>query len=395
MIQQVSNLIQLLTGQLKVDTGLQTKTLPDVNSLVLVKIIGKSGPLDTILLNGNTFKTKLPLPMPPGEAFIASVLKKNPLLLSANPVIAQNSMKTAIPLIMAMFGIKEGEAAALFIRQLVEAKKPLIKSRIERISNLLHAMQADQADDYMINLFVKVYLANDDIFDFLIEKQQHILLIPLKDIIEAIFQAVVNIFDNQFPPLIKKKIEEILICYYSPDGEYSTEQNVTDRDEKLLELVRFLRGFAAVENLTPGQRDTMNILLQQIITFLLQKSLYNRFGLYPDFLIYYNDTSLHLAYLNTYRSIDSAGKELLSLGTVFEQTAVGNVQCRGVIYRNKIIIEFFVEQRKIAEMKRGIKGLPDALEKSLHYDIELTVKESGERNAGGFTDRYSPVNNKA
>lgn len=255
--------------------------LPDLNALVDVKILEKVFGNYKVLINGSLFQTKLPLQLNNGETILAKVVSHKPFTLEISNPAGKNLSFENINQIIQKLDLENTTLIKDVIKTLAEAKKPLVKSKIENYTDLI-SFYDNRKDEILFNFFM------------------HIIWNEQADITESLKQYKESIFDISFEELVNRIVNRL-----NDSGQIVRENLLCDKFfMKLFENNRKL--FFAEDKINEAaeilfqnvQRDILyktewNSLQYLLLKFVLQMSLYKNFGFLPDFRLFSNNTEIY------------------------------------------------------------------------------------------------------
>lgn len=375
MLQNVSHTILQQLNTIQVQSGKTVKNLPIENSLVAVKITGKEGNFFKLLINGTTFRAQLPLNLNVGDTFIAKVTSQVPLTLAGNNILHPGSSSNYLPAMLSLLGIQETKTALDFARILVDSRKPFVKSKFDRIMKYFHDMNIEP-DEFQIYLFMQVYIQNDEFIDYFLKQHAKKIQLSLRELMDSIFETVLAFIYTDIDGEVLDDLREYLILDYRDDRIIPGEKQLQDRDRQLLNFVKKINIYADSTDFDVGIKDKCALLANFLIQFLMQKSVYNRFGVYPDFLIIIKNTSQNLILLNSYKTTDSINEQVYSLGTKFEQIGVGEIAVKGMFFRDRVFADIFIEKIPDEKIAKKVSEVNKLLNEVLRLTSFVQVKQS-------------------
>lgn len=327
--------------------------------IAAVKALETSSPgVFRLLLRGAVFQAKLPINVASGDAFIAKVLSAKPLILSVSDIVQPGKSAELLPSLLAALNIKPTDEATTFVSYLLGEKKPLVKSKIERAIAFMERLGSD-LDRWQIAFLAQVYLQRDEFLAYMVEKEERFMRESLDEIMREIFAGVLALVELRPSPAT---LDPILDGLALRVGEYSPRARhypPPDRDDRLLDLA--LRMEATIES---GEEraevaDQIALLTRNVVRFLATKATYNRFDVYPDFVVLLADPP-QLVRIEGARSTTGKGGRAVSLGTEFEIQAK-KVTARAMTTDDRIFAEYETKlplgstaplERRLAEATR-------------------------------------------
>lgn len=267
----VNNITLKLTGNLS--------ALPKENSLVLMEVIEKKDDNFRILINGKVFQSKLPFKIPEGEQLFAKVTSTKPFTLVINDLGKPAASNQAfVSTVMSNFEIKNSELGRALIDKVISSKKVLSKSKFKRILEYME-MQDQKIDDLQLSLLVQIFWSFEKEKEYIKSQElSKFLKISFKDISNNIKLLVKELNDLYPDNIITRELNNLLV-YKIP----FTETNSFDRDKKTVELIELINSEQYSGSAINPTR--LRELKENLMLYLIQKSLYNYYNFFPDFLI--------------------------------------------------------------------------------------------------------------
>lgn len=266
--------LEQLSSSQNVSTG---GKLPSENAVVLVKVLDRLEGTYKLLVDGSVFQAKLPFAANNQEEFLAKVLSVKPLLLQADNLAA---LKAMTPAMMATYlqklGIKVDFEAKQLLEILLKRNRPLVKSKFEALSGLFE--ENKKIDDLQAALLAGLYYAPaQELQDFKSEAGQ-MFLDSLEVIIDKIYKIIVESLKKQADVMVRPALEA---AFLSPEGKKA--QSARKIPDLVQQLVLFARGRGKYNQDDESRRAAeLGALLSE---YLVQKAVYNRFSVFPDFII--------------------------------------------------------------------------------------------------------------
>jgi hypothetical protein len=342
MINQITGTV--LTNSATLETLQQniSQNLPDINSLVLIKVLDKIGSNYKILINGNLFQSRLPLNLKTGDETIARVLSQKPFSLTINDLLRGQSRSTEnLGLLLTLLGFDSDEKSTNFIRGLVTTKQPLKQTKIKKVMEFVEKMNL-RMDDLLNELLVKIYSADDDYLDYIIENQSNIFRYSLVEIMNNIFNSVkklnsehshqsITLYVNNY--LVRNSLSVVDNPYF---GSFT--------EEKFLELISYIEYELKNESYANSLNQILNELKKNLLYLIIQTSVYNYFGLYPSFLILKRTDELILIEYNSFKERTIKNYDVFRFGLKVPTTNLDEVILKGFLSKELLYTNLYLKQ---------------------------------------------------
>jgi len=274
--------------------------LPKNDSLVEVFVLRKEVDNYKVLIEGKVFLTKLPVNAANGETLVGKVIKINPFTISLDNLTGNKEItEQTIGMIINKIGLLRSENSNRIVKNLLIAKKPLIKSKIEKLSEYL---EENHISDELLNLLI-LLITDKDWEENLSDKNLPAIFNDgLNKIMYEIFSLVIEIHKDyryEFPELKNR------IIYNDPE-EFRGSLNYYELFEKLNESIK-------INSNNHFLVQRLELLRIAIIKMFFQKRYYSRINRNPEFIIIKKDNEFELIKFLLERNKDKDENYYLSL----------------------------------------------------------------------------------
>jgi hypothetical protein len=288
--------------------------LPAENSLVLVQVLERLNGSFRLLVDGSVFQAQLPFTPGDQEQFLARVLSVKPLVLQADSFMNPKMITSALlSTLLQKLGIKENAESRQILEILLKRKRPVAKSKFEALAGSVDGKT--KLDDIQAALLAGLYFATDQEMVGFRSEAKRLFKDSILTLIDKIFHLVSAGLSASGDAIVRPAL-------YATFIEHSAQQIQSSR--KLFDLVHHLsrfaksRGIYSIDEATVRAKELAVLLTE----YLVQKSVYNRFGVYPDFIISEHADGYTLSVFN--HSVDNAeGKLALYCDLNKENEAIG------------------------------------------------------------------------
>ena len=336
--------------------------MPEENAVVLVKVLEKLNGTYKLLVDGSVFQSSLPFGASLDEEFLAKVISKNPFTLQADGLLTQKqSALGGLTVLLQKLGIKETKEARLVMEILLRTKKPLLKVKFEK---LLESLDGNtKLDDIQVALLAGLYFAGSAEVKSFNAEAKHLFKDSIDSIISKLFELITTALKTPSFTFLNPALETAF---------FSQERNNGNSTRKLVDLVFFLDSQCKTMTTSATyaevkQAKEISVLLTE---YLVQKSVYNRFDVYPDFIISCIYNEYVLSVFNHARETPE-GRIALScdLGKDIENSFI---QLRGSLEKKAARLVCF--SKKLMYASSVIARLTEML-KAGGYEISILLKE--------------------
>lgn len=369
----------------------QTKLLPLKGSLVEMKVLDKIGNNHKLLINGSVFQAKLPVNFEIGEELFGKVQHHQPLTLVIDDLLSAKQLTPQmLSTLIAKMDLKNISQTKDIISKLLGAKKPLAKSKIKRLLEFIELNDLKN-NDLLYGLIIQmIWSSGNDNYNEMRENYNSLFDQTYEELVQAIFESVKAINSTSQNNLLTETVNKYLVFDFE---KFAGNPNFTIPEKKILhELILFLENHIRTTSLiNPGELEN---LLKLLVKYTLQISVYNYYGLFPDFVILKNKNAYQAV---TYRFEKKAAQDgTLSFQIFYSPEETKEFAFRGIYTVHKIYGELIIEKANLQKYTRLTKDLNDKIEKEL--DIQSTIypalRSTTERKSGMIFGETKSVNYK-
>lgn len=366
---QLSNISSISEGTFKfTELSGSEKPLPSINSLIKINIIEKFKDGYKVLIEGRVFLSKLPINADINESIIAKVLNHTPFTLALNNIITNKGIDESISMLLSKLNIPSSLEKERILKLFLLCRKPIVKSKLERLSELLKSNIIDLDDDQLteailflessdtnyqnitpslLNLFkIKNSVLAYNILNLLRELNR---LLPLSEFSKKINSLLIiknNVIEKLNPLLIRDYAVKL-----GKVSDLITESQEYISDEKTLSIIHHL---------------TNSLLIYKI----RQALSLNRGNIYL-FLIIETDGELELLEFES----DLHNQDFnFNLNMMPEN--LGLINARGVYTSNSLSLDVFSNNETRTLLEKNKDELEKELESSIHCRQKLTFSST-------------------
>jgi len=190
-------------------------------------------------------------------------------------------------------------------------------------------------------------------------------------------------------PIVQKINEEFI---FNPSfGKSKTAlHSVHDKSKTFIRLTKDSSWQDAELELS----DKLNALKKLMLKYSLQKSLYSRFGIYPEFVIVKTDEEFALVILNYSRRTDEKGEVIYGTSSLIHKSGLGDFAVNYFSGIDKVAGEIEADYSNLRLAQTKIENLNNKIERSLGVisSLKITLKEVFKDITPGRTDSLETIN---
>ncbi len=344
------------------NTAFSGAKMPADNSLVLVKVLEKLNGNYKLLVDGTVFQSSLPFGANLDEEFLAKVISTNPFTLQADGLLNQKqSALGGLTVLLQKLGINQTKESKLVMEILLRTKKPLLKAKLERLIETLDGNT--KLDDIQAALLAGLYFAGSTEVKEFKSEAKHLFRDSIEAIIEKLFEKIVASLKTPSHTFLNPALEAAFLSPLTKNGNFN---------RKAVDLVFFLDGpgkMMAGASTYTEQKQAKEIA-SLLTEYIIQKAVYNRFGVFPDFIISRVDDELVLSVFN--HAMETPDGRLLISCDLQKNAGNSFMQLRGSLEKKVARLVCFSKKWMLAS------GIIDRLTGQLNrqgYEISVLLKD--------------------
>lgn len=264
-------------------------TLPPENSIVDFKILDKIGDTYKILVKGFLFQAKFPMELLAGDQLMGKVVNHKPFTLMLDNLAASGNIPQAfLSDILSRFDLKDSGLAKKLLEAVVKSGKSLVKSRLEKLIELASGYSVVN-DELLVNLMINVLWSDENNLSLFKENGfGKVFDLSFDELVKRIAAHFGRIINSESDSVLSELISKNLVVDIFEHNAKINHTLFRNRDDVILEILDYL-----AYNGNQGFNRQQNNELRQILSkYLLQKSVYHRFNLARDFILFRDQTEI-------------------------------------------------------------------------------------------------------
>ncbi len=391
MIESVVNSVKVEQGLIQLKSSSGFKNMPAVNSTVLVSVLDKIGPNYKLLISGSVYQSNLPIVPEKGEEFLARVMSQQPLTLGLDNFGKLNQTDNqGMSLLLSKLNIAETALTKSLIEKVISLKRPLLKSKVNRLIELIENMDI-KIDDVQMQLLISIVwnLSNDNLSSTK-NVFESVFDITFEELSKMIFSLVeksnsLNLSEN-FYDLLNNKI----ILDSSTLESQSKISSVKDKSEEFLSVIQYISANIDLYNHNKSVMALFDDLKTYMLKYIIQKAFYGKFNLYPEFVIVKKDKSLELVNYRIEKKQENNFKVISKINHLHDESLF----LQGVYSNDKFIGEVIVDNKIKKVVDACLTGLNNKITKFLKIasDIKSKMKSVEVNFEGDSIITHQPIN---
>jgi hypothetical protein len=373
MINNISNNIiikAVQTGSGK--SGLNSGS-PAKGSFQSLQILDKLNGNYRLLINGKVFQSKLPVNVGKGELMLAKVINQQPLTLSLDNLLNGKMFDGALlSNLLNKLNIKETDLSKNLLQRLVLEKKPVIKSKYKRLLEYLDDTP-NNFDDLQVGLMIEMlwqdkeppYTEYEQMFDEIFD-------LSFFELSELIYKTLLSINEKYSEKIIVQEMNSGLILHLDSENEEFAKL----KDKSNL-FTYFLNKINSPESYVSSETD-FKVISDLFLKYILQKSVYMRFGFHPEFAIISEGGKTEFIVYKTEKSAQVNSGNTLRTAYNSDLQDSDKLKINTVLVENKITGEAVVKPEKVNKLTEVFNRLNSLITKEIGIDsLIYPVSSSG------------------
>lgn len=286
MISSIPNIVNTSTGTININAGSGVGNLPAVNSTALLNVLEKINNTYKVLINGKVFQTQLPINVEKGDEVLARVLQQYPFTLALDKF--ENLLISDAGGLLSLLEKLQLAKSALsekILRLVIANKKALTRSKLEKIIDYIEKAGIDFDESQLVLLINLIWDNSNEGFKDTANSYHKIFDMSFEKLSAEIFESLLRLNRLNLPQEIYFKINEAMIFDYENEAHQFNLVSVGDKSDEFLSLARVIEIEAGKNELTAPALLELEVLQGLLIKYILQKAIYNKYSIYPEFVI--------------------------------------------------------------------------------------------------------------
>lgn len=362
MISQVINITGIQLSSIKQsDAEVLPKLLPAENSLVEVSVLDKpQGGSYKLLIEGNVFQSKLPISLNIGETLIAKVIGLNPFTLSLDNIFTAKMLSGSnIALVLSKLGLAESEVSLKVVKEFLKEEKPLIKSKLKKIIDLLEKENI-KLDDEQLSLFIQMVHMDEGRGSFLKKSFARMFEYPVETLADEVFNSVKRLNAMGLGDEVISQINRALVIEIPEKGSISAMELKEKTSAHLEEVLSPLTQMETPSG-KEGLKMELLILKETLLRYNMLRACYQRTGIYPGFIIIKSEGDLELAEFRLERDPKEQVQMCHKIKLEMNPRSLGKITMNGFLSGQNFSASFGAKEETVKELEEGKQDLLDAL----------------------------------
>jgi hypothetical protein len=362
MITSVSNNISFTVGNVN-SSPTKSVNLPKVNSLVLIKILDKQGSNYKLLINGSVFKSSLPINIIKGDEVLARVISHQPFRLTLN------NLNTTTQNLLSVLNFSDKKEVREFLKEISEKNTPLEKKKLKNFVDFIEKKESG-IDHLQLALLAQVYVVVPEYLGNFTEESENIFKYKFEEVVQNIFLSLRKLYNRN------ETISRIIDPLINVANNGSIQNSLTHYDSRDIQIITLINSVSKINiiNFSYLKAEFENLCFWLVI-YLFQKSVYNYFRIYPDFLVISNDDELYLFNIYSHKNDRGDFDIRISSNSNNETNTI-----KGILLTTKIIIELYLNKNKEVQLKDKSEMLTQTLKAEMKLDTYIVKKDSFEEH---------------
>lgn len=382
----VGNITGFQLDQLKPAEGTQIgKPLPASNSVVEINVLGKSDSGNyRLLIAGNFFQSSLPINVLPGEILLARVIGTNPFTLSlGNLMTAKGITQGTIAMLLSKLNLGKSENAGKLLKILLSSKKPVVKSKLEKLINMLENENI-KLNDQQLNFLMQVLGSTDTSYKYLNKSYAGLFQHEIEDVHNEIFECVKNLSNSNIPDGLRSLINKSLILNLTDEDGVVNAIGIKGKSNLSADLTSLLNEMANDSKVSEVVKSKTEILKDALIRNNLIRANYQKIGLYSEFIILYTDNKFELFKYQIHKKNDGQFSTSFGFELNMKPEQLGQITIDGYLSGNNLNVDFEASDEVLGFLESGKDSLVESLTKGvkINPNINFCLKTKGDNSAG-------------
>lgn len=285
MISAISNIANTSAGTININAGSAVSNLPAVNSTALLNVIEKINSSYKVLINGKVFQTQLPINAEKGDDILARVIQQNPFTLALDRFENLLVDVNAVLSLLEKLQISRTVLSEKILKLVAAGKKAITKSKLEKIINYIEKSGVEFDESRLVLLINLIWDNSNETYQEIANSYHKIFDISFEKLSAEIYESLLRLNRLNLPEQIYLKINEAMIFDYENEAHQFNLVSVGDKSDEFLALARIIEGETERNQLAASALSELEYMQSLLIKYILQKAIYNKYNIYPEFVI--------------------------------------------------------------------------------------------------------------
>lgn len=349
------------------------KALPQNNSIVKLDILEKLGGNYKLLIDGRLFQSKLPVDAQLGDFLLAKVISQNPFTLALDGFFnIQNLTAKDLSFLLAKLQIKDSELSEKVIKGFINNKKPLEKSKIEKLIKLLESEDISM-DDIQLGYLIQVFCSDSETYPGLNESAVQLFSFPIGNIINDIYDSIKSLNTSGLSKQLLSTLNESFIVN-SEDLEKIDGLKLKNYNNQLNGFFNFIDQIDQLDESSTLASQQINKFKTAFIRYNLQKAYLSGMGVSPEFIIIKEGEKLELFEYEVKKTISEKNGETHHIRLEMCPDQLGLVSIGGYFSQNTFQATISASEKTCTVFAYDKEKLADKLQNELNIKTKLSFE---------------------
>lgn len=285
MISAISNIANTSAGTININAGSAVSNLPAVNSTALLNVIEKINSSYKVLINGKVFQTQLPINAEKGDDILARVIQQSPFTLALDRFENLLVDPNAVLSLLEKLQISRTVLSEKILKLAAAGRKAITKSKLEKIINYIEKSGVEFDESRLVLLINLIWDNSNETYQEITNSYHRIFDISFEKLSAEIYESLLRLNRLNLPEQIYLKINEAMIFDYENEAHQFNLVSVGDKSDEFLALARVIEGETERNQLAASALYELEHMQSLLIKYILQKAIYNKYNIYPEFVI--------------------------------------------------------------------------------------------------------------
>lgn len=378
MMNSVSNSVIINATSAPSNTNGAVRALPSVNSIVNVNVLDKISGNYKILVGGTLFQSKLPFNAEIGDQLIAKVLTHKPFTLGIDNLSKMKGFEISmLPGMLAKLELKNDAISKLVLKKVMGSNKPIVKAKVKRVIEYLENSDLI-IDELTIGLLINiVWNESFESGEEALGSFYKIFDISFEELSQAIYSSLKNLNASVPDEVITKSINTVLLFDPSAVGAKQNLIPIKDKSKEFVQLVKMIGEAENSSSLLYSVSKEFHTLKLLMLKYVLQKSVFSRFDIHPEFTIINAKEGFHLINYKIDRINNNNGELSFNITTLFNRKGYGEFLFNAYSTIDKLSGELAVDIKHLKIIKEKLRMVNENLSKELEIfsGIKVEIKD--------------------
>ncbi len=265
----------------------------------------------------------------------------------------------------------------------MENKKALIKKKLKKLINQLKNINRE-LNEIEIGLLINlIWEPNEDYDEELFGKKDNVFNISFEKLAESIYETFIDLQKEKISQDIENLLNSTLVLNLDEQDEVTQSFVLSNKSNRFLKIIKLIDFYNEERNFNHRTAVNLETLL---LKYILQKVVYGKFNVQPEFVILKKETDYELVIFTVEQIDNKLNKNSIRITCNTVTEAFGNTFWELYLTSDSVNGEISIRPEVKGQCKIRIKNFNQEVNQLLKMFSFIEIKD-----AGNYPDKYTPL----